>query len=188
MDYRTMDRNIYHKEFRVKIMLLMLFVFIITGCSTVRTYSTNVPSEEEIAESITYNFNEIKKGGHLRTEAYLSEGFSSVRRITYFYRAKHDSDKVDIQLYARMGGSKWCLIEQVYDEFDEKINITLIEKKSISRNFVSEDFALNLSMKDLEKLSQQDISFKALGISCTMAFTIDKRVSNAFINRLYKHI
>jgi|TARA_R110001583_G_scaffold195495_2_gene374266 hypothetical protein len=173
---------------RFKTKLSLITVILLTGCASTIGFNFSVGSEESVAKGITYNYDKFEKQGWLTTEMYLLSKQSP--SVTIKYRSLYENNKQSfIQLYGRMGNSDWCFLDSAYDENGRKYNFNKIDTEVSSGAgvvAVFEYFALDLTLEQLKRFSDKGIEFKVSGKRCDAKFTLDKKISSAFLNAITK--
>lgn len=170
----------------MKILILSIILsFVVSGCASTIGYNLSVGSEESVTKGITYDYDKFQKHGWLTTELYLSEGGSSYNNVRYKYRALYENNKINfIQIYGEMSSSGWCFLDEAFDQTGTEYKFSKIDREVFSGERIFEYFGLTISKEKLEDLAKNDRSFKAVGSKCDAKFTIDNRVSSAFLNSI----
>jgi uncharacterized protein YceK len=171
-----------------RVILASIIAGLLSGCASTIGYNFSVGSEESVTEGITYNYDKFEKHGWLTTEMYLLSKQSPA--ITIKYRSFYKNDKQSfIQLYGRMGSADWCFLDSAYDENGRKYNFHKIDREVSSGGgviVVFEYFSLDLTIEQLNRFADQSIEFKISGDRCNAKFTLDKKISSAFLNAITK--
>jgi hypothetical protein len=174
-------RNLY--KFTV-----VLFILIITACSSITGYHQPAKDEQSVSKLITYKYDEFEKIGWLSTANYLGQFEDGYSGVTHYYRANYDSNNklVFIQLYMTLMASDWYFIDNILDTKGTKFDFVAIDRQVMSGSAVHETFAITITKSQLEEFAKSDLRLKVNGKRYSGIFTVSKYLSSAFLHSLNK--
>jgi len=146
-----------------------------------------IPTKKDIIKDISYDYDKFQKHGWLYTsQYYLTESLNDLSVIARYRALYQKNKKPIIQMSARLDSFDWCYINSVYDQDGGEYDFKKIDTdvKVYGYTLTSELFTFSIPLQRLIELSKENTEFKVVGQNCQAIFTVDKKLSAAFLSAI----
>ena len=148
---------------------------------------SNTPENVE-AVKVTYDFDQFEREGWLTSDYYMSWFESGSNGIAYRYHAFYKSENANspqfIQLYFVLKSPNWYFIDSVYNENGFEYPVTLIDRDTANAGNIYEYFAIKLTTRNLQELTDSDLRLKIVGKKGEETFPLSALVAQSFKDSL----
>lgn len=165
-----------------RLLYAVVTVGLLAGCSTIGGDRTSVKSAQDVNDHMTFKRDPITRSLDLQTESYWAKCESEWDGLGYRYRTSvYPSGNQQTQLYIRLKSSQGAYgIEKAFDDDGTTYPLKVYKPDNKSDSVVYENFALNITLEQLNAASQAPIVMHLKGKQHDCTFTVEQPVSYAF--------